>query len=118
MAHYAKLDENNIVLQVVVISNEDEMKNGVEDETTGISFCQKLFNYPYWKKTSYNNKLRKRYAGIGFYYDEQHDAFIPSKPFDSWIFDENELNWTAPVEKPTNGNWFWDEEMLSWVAYE
>lgn len=118
MAHYAKLDENNIVTQVVVIDNNDELKNGVEDEQTGIEFCQKLFGYPNWKKTSYNNKLRKRYAGIGYTYSQEFDAFIPPKPFDSWIFDEQELNWKATVEKPTNGNWFWDEEMLSWVAYE
>jgi len=116
MAHYAKLDENNIVLEVVVIDDNDEMKNGVTDEETGIQFCQSLFNYPNWKKTSYNNNIRKRYAGIGFTYNSQYDAFIPPKPFNSWLFDEEELNWKAPVPIPDNVNpYYWNENTTGWI---
>ena len=116
MAHYAKLDEKNIVLEVVVIDDNNEMKNGVTDEETGIQFCQSLLNYLTWKKTSYNNNIRKRYAGIGFTYNLQYDAFIPPKPFNSWLFDEAELNWKAPLPIPdSNNQYYWDENTTSWI---
>lgn len=114
MAHYAKLDENNIVQQVVVVSNEHEIKNGIEDETTGIAFCVALTGHQNWKKTSYNNNIRKQYASIGFTYDPIKDVFISPRPYPSWNLDEN-LDWQPPVPKPQDGNiYVWSEFTLSW----
>jgi hypothetical protein len=119
MAHYARLDENNVVTQVIVVSNQDEMKNGVEDEATGIAFCAALTGHSYWKKTSYNNNIRRRYAGIGYRYDEMRDAFITPQPFPSWTLDEN-ADWQAPVPMPESENMFytWDEEGQQWIGME
>lgn len=96
MAHFAELDENNIVLRVIVVSNEMILdENGKESELVGISFCQSLFGgNTKWVQTSYNGNFRKNYAGIGFTYDLQKDAFIPPKPNDgNWIFNEETCNW-------------------------
>lgn len=79
MAHFAKLDESNIVTEVIVVHNNELLDNGVELEAKGIAFCQSLFG-GIWKQTSYNGNIRKNYAGIGFTYDEQRDAFIGPKP--------------------------------------
>ena len=119
MAHYARLDENNVVTQVIVVGNQDEMKNGVEDEAAGIAFCAALTGHPYWKKTSYNNNIRRRYAGIGYRYDEMRDAFITPQPFPSWTLDEN-ADWQAPVPMPESENMFytWDEEGQQWIGME
>lgn len=116
MAHYAKLDENNIVTQVIVIGNQDEMKDGVEDEETGIAFCAALTGHQNWIKTSYNNNIRKRYAGIGYTYDESKDAFIPPKLYPSWILNDD-LTWEAPIPMPDdNQRYIWDEMYLKWRA--
>lgn len=95
MAYYAELNENNIVLRVVAISNEDCMdENGNEVEQLGIDRCLELFKTGNWKKTSYNGNIRKNYAGIGFFYDEQRDAFIDQKPDgEGWFLDENTCIW-------------------------
>lgn len=95
MAHFAQLDENNTVIQVIVVSN-DIIKdaNGNEVEELGISFCKKLLGEnTNWKQTSYNNNFRVRYAGIGYTYNETLDAFIPPKPFNSWVLDEDIADW-------------------------
>ena len=114
MAHFAQL-ENNIVKQVIVVSNEDTSdENGVENEEIGIAFCSNLLGGT-WKQTSYNAKIRKNYAGIGYTYDEGRDAFIPPKPFNSWLLDENTCQWKAPVDYPTDGKRYtWNEETLTW----
>lgn len=127
MASFAKLD-NNIVINVVSVVNEVlQDSNGVEQEQLGIDFLKKLYNEPnaIWKQTSYNTRggthnnngipFRKNHASIGYTYDEEKDAFIPPKPFDSWILNENTCLWEAPVNKPEDGNrYVWNEQTLSW----
>ena len=118
MAHFAQLDENNIVLQVIVVSNADTSdENGVEREELGIVFCQSLLgDDTAWRQTSYNRRIRKNYAGIGYKYDEVRDAFIPPKPYYSWVLNEDTAIWEPPVPKPSNGKIYdWDELMASWV---
>lgn len=116
MAHFAQLDENNFVLQVIVVhDNELKDDNGIESEEKGIAFCQSLFPGTAWKQTSYNSKIRKNYAGIGHYYDAERDAFISPKPYPSWILNEEFCRWDPPVPKPNDGQFYqWDEETLSW----
>lgn len=116
MAHFAQLDENNVVTQVIVVHNNELMENGVEVEAKGIAFCQSLFPGTNWRQTSYNGSIRKNYAGIGFTYDAQRDAFIPPQPFLSWLLNEGACQWEAPVPYPTDGKTYrWDEPTLSWV---
>ena len=108
MAHFAQIDENNIVLQVLVVHNDYE--------TDGANFlAQELKLGGEWIQTSYNHSIRKNFAGIGFYYDRQRDAFIPPKPFDSWILDEETCRWEAPIPYPNEGRWDWNEELGNWV---
>lgn len=116
MAHFAELDENNIVKQVIVISNQELLdENGDESESKGISFCKSLFGGE-WVQTSYNGTFRKNYAGIGFSYDSELDAFIPPKPFSAWILNE-ECQWVPPIDKPDDGgSYFWDDSKNEWVA--
>lgn len=116
MAHFAEIDETNTVLQVIVVHNNELLEDGVESEAKGIAFCQSLFGGN-WVQTSYNGNIRKNYAGIGFTYDADRDAFIPPKPFDSWILNEDTCLWEAPVPYPSDGSIYsWDEENQEWVA--
>ena len=119
MAHFAKLGPGNVVEQVIVVDNRDTADaNGVEKEYIGAAFCEKLFGGT-WKQTSYNGNKRKNYAGIGYTYDEQRDAFIPPKTYASWVLDEATCNWKAPVDMPTDGQMYsWDEATTSWVAQQ
>jgi len=114
MAHFAKL-ENNVVKQVIVVSNQDILdEKGQESEEVGIAFCSNLLGGT-WKQTSYNGKIRKNYAGVGYTYDEGRDAFIPAKPFASWLLDEGTAQWKAPVAMPTDDKRYtWNEETKSW----
>lgn len=115
MAHYAKISDQNIVEQVIVVSNEDELKDGAECEEQGIAFCQSLFGKnTKWKKTSYNGKIRGNYAGIGYTYDPIKDAFISPKPYDSWVLNDN-IQWSPPIPYPDDGKMYaWKEETQSW----
>ena len=99
MAHFACLDENNVVTQVIVVSNEDTSdSNGVEVEEIGVAFCKKLLGADTnWKQTSYKNNMRVRYAGIGYSYNEELDAFVPPIPFSSWILNEETADWESPL---------------------
>jgi hypothetical protein len=116
MAHFAQLDENNVVLQVIVVHNNELLDNGVESEAKGIAFCQTLFPGTSWKQTSYNANIRKNYAGVGFTYDAQRDAFIPPKPFPSWVLNETTCQWGAPLPYPQDGKQYvWGEATVSWV---
>jgi hypothetical protein len=118
MAHFAELDENNIVLRVIVVSNADTSDvNGVEREEIGVAFCHSLFgSSTVWKQTSYNGNIRKNYAGIGYSYDASSDAFIPPKPFPSWVLNEQTCVWDAPVAYPDDGkDYRWDEPTTSWI---
>lgn len=118
MAHYAKINENNIVEQVIVINNDKELINGIEDENAGVAFCISLTGHQNWKKTSYNGNIRKQYAGIGFTYDPVKDVFVSPKPYPSWTLDDNS-DWQAPTPKPEDNNIYrWDESTLSWVLVE
>ena len=113
MAHFAKLD-GNTVTQVIVVANAELMDNGAESEAKGIAFCQSLFGGE-WKQTSYNGSIRKNYAGIGYTYDQERDAFIEPKPYPSWVLNEATCRWDAPVPMPTdNKPYFWNETNQSW----
>jgi hypothetical protein len=115
MAHYAQIDENNIVTQVIVIDNKDTADaNGVEKEYIGAAFCERLFGGT-WKQTSYNGNIRKNYAGIGYTYNADIDAFVAPKPYASWTLDAN-AQWQAPTAMPTDGKMYsWNEETQTWV---
>lgn len=118
MAHFAQLDENNVVTQVIVVSNNDCQINGVETEEAGIVFCKSLFGpTTKWRQTSYNGNIRKNYAGIGFTYDADRDAFIPPKTFPSWVLDEATCLWNAPVPMPSEvgKRYLWDEALVTWA---
>jgi hypothetical protein len=117
MAHFAQLNEENLVTQVIVVANQDTAdKDGVENEAIGAAFCTNLLGGN-WKQTSYNGNIRKNYAGIGYKYDEALDAFIPPQPFASWTLDETTCQWKSPVDYPTDGaRYTWNEETTSWDA--
>lgn len=118
MAHFAQLDENNTVIQVIVVNNNELLdENGVEQEIKGVQFCQSLFGADTrWKQTSYNESIRKNFAGVGYTYNEELDAFISKKTFDSWILNEETCKWNAPTPKPQdNKPYQWDEATLSWI---
>jgi len=115
MAHFAKLGTGNIVEQVIVVSNDIAIS-----EQAGSDFINKLYNTrDVWKQTSYNNNIRKNFAGIGYQYDQTRDAFIPPKPFNSWVLNEDTCLWEAPITKPNNDNIYnWNEQNLSWDIIE
>lgn len=117
MAHYAFLDDNNVVTQVIVGVDEWEERNGITDweayyaERKG----QRCV------RTSYNGNIRKNYAGIGFTYDDDRDAFIPPKPYPSWLLDEDTCQWQPPIPYPesqTGDIYDWDEEAADWVLIQ
>jgi len=127
MAHFAKLDENNIVLQVIVVNDLYE--------ADGENWCKELFGTNSWKQTSYNTRggvhyaansnspdggtaFRKNYAGIGYSYNPTLDAFIPPQPFPSWILDETTCQWNSPVPYPDSGIHTWNEDTESWDLAE
>jgi hypothetical protein len=126
MASFAKIGLNNKVIEVLSVVNEVlHDSNGVEQEVNGIDFLTKLTGYPVWKQTSYNTHggvhsfggtpFRKNHAGIGYTYDEDRDAFIPPKPFNSWVLNEDTCLWNAPVAKPNDENMYsWNESTLTW----
>jgi len=126
MAHFAKIDENNIVTRVVVVCNTDTSDNqGNEVEEIGQQFLKNLYGQETnWIKASYNSTIRKNYPGNGYKYDEALDAFIPPKPYDSWILDEITYQYVAPVPFPegvtaeSGITYRWDEESLSWQENE
>lgn len=116
MAHFAQLDGHNIVQQVIVISNKELLNNEHESEEKGIAFCKSLFGGT-WVQTSYNGNFRKNFAGIGYSYDSVRDAFIPPKPFNSWVLDESTCQWHSPVPKPADGKIYtWNETTKTWVS--
>lgn len=119
MAHFAEIDHLNQVLRVIVVDNKDTSDAfGVEKEHIGAAFCERLFGGT-WKQTSYNGNFRKNYAGIGFTYDARLDAFIPPKPFNSWVLNEFTCQWQAPMPMPNDGQMYsWDEDTTSWVLVE
>jgi hypothetical protein len=130
MASFAKIGLNNKVIEVLSVNNEVlKDADGIEQENIGIDFLTKLTGYPVWKQTSYNTHggvhssggtpLRKNHAGIGYTYDEDRDAFIPKKPFNSWILNETTCLWNAPVVMPQDDfQYTWNESTLTWDIVE
>ena len=112
MAHFAKLGVGNKILKVEVVSN-----NIATTEQAGVDFLRNLYNdqNAQWFQTSYNNNIRKNFAGIDYTYDQARDAFIEPKPFNSWTLNETTCNWESPVVKPDDGqNYVWNEENQQW----
>lgn len=107
MAHFAEIDENNIVQRVLVVDNTLEHR-GADFLANDLGLAGN------WIQTSYNNNFRKQFAGIGYTYDANADVFITPKPFPSWSLDEN-FDWQPPIPRPKNGLWYWDEPSLSWL---
>jgi hypothetical protein len=130
MASFAKIGLNNKVIEVLSLVNEVlHDSNGIEQEVNGIDFLTKLTGYPVWKQTSYNTHggvhnnggtpLRKNHAGIGYTYDEDRDAFIPKKPFNSWVLNETTCLWESPIPYPQDNNRYnWNEQNQSWDLIE
>ena len=137
MASFAKIGLNNKVIEVLSVHNNELLdSNGVEQENIGIDFLTKLTGWAIWKQTSYNTNagvhnnggtpLRKNHAGIGYTYDEDRDAFIPIKPYNSWVLNETTCLWEAPVVKPEltqeqidNESYYsWNEETKQWDLNE
>ena len=127
MAHFAQLDENNVVTQVIVIGNEQLkatvvtevdgflVAQTVESEAKGVDFCKTLYGADtVWKQTSYNNKFRGNFAGIGMKYYPEHDVFMPPCPYPSWVINSATAKWEAPVAKPDCKRYEWDESTVSW----
>jgi hypothetical protein len=126
MASFAKIGLNNKVIEVLSVVNEVlHDSNGIEREDIGIDFLTKLTGYPLWVQTSYNTfggvhnnggtPLRKNHAGIGYTYDEDRDAFIPKKPYNSWILNESTCLWESPIPYPQDNNKYnWNEQNQSW----
>ena len=117
MAHFAKLDDNNVVLAVHVVNNDVITIDGVESEQTGIDFLTDLHGHSNWKQTSYNAKgggFRKNFAGIGYIYNSDIDAFHTPKPYPSWSLDVETAIWQPPIPRPEDGHWEWDEESQVW----
>ena len=126
MAHFAKLNSDSQVIQVVVVDNLNITDGtGTEKEEIGVAFLEGLFGAEpgiVWKQTSYNGNMRKNYAGIGYTYDAIRDAFIPPKPFPSWVLNEGTCQWEAPVPMPLDAGtgtppklYNWNEEAVNWV---
>ena len=124
MAHFCKLDENNIVTQVIVVDNKDvtDPFTGQEDEILGIAFCKKLLGGN-WVQTSYNSTIRKRYAGIGYKFEKALDAFVAPKPYESWVLNTETIDWESPLgpapelteaEVEAGSRYEWDEENTQW----
>ena len=109
MAHYAFLDKNNIVTKVIVGVLENELIEGLDPETWYSNFTGQIC-----KRTSYNNKIRKQYAGIGYYYDAVNDVFIAPQPYPSWALDDD-FNWQPPTPMPTKGMCYWNEAEQVWI---
>ena len=116
MATFAKIGLNNKVIEVLSVhNNELKDSNGVEQEVNGIDFLTKLTGWAIWKQTSYNGNIRKNHAGIGYTYDEDRDAFIPPKPFNSWILNEDTCQWEPPVARPVDDKIYdWNETDQQW----
>lgn len=125
MAHFAEINNENQVLRVIVVGDNDcKDQNGQESEEIGIQFCKSLLGEETnWKQTSYNKNIRKNYAAVGYFYDEAKDAFIPPRPFESWILNENTCLWEPPVAIPSQEEgkfipYVWSEEKQNWINLE
>ena len=120
MATFAKIGLNSKVISTLSVHNNELLdSNEIEQEVNGITFLTNLTGWSIWVQTSYNGNFRKNHAGIGYTYDEDRDAFIPKKPFNSWVLNEDTCLWEAPVAMPTtelkdNQYYSWNESILNW----
>jgi len=121
MAHFAEINDNNIVTRVIVIHNNEITVDGQELEFKGIDFCEGLFGHRNWVQTSYNGNIRYNFAGVGYTWDSDNDAFYAPQPYASWSLDENFI-WQAPVPYPDDASpekiYEWDEDNLTWKVVE
>lgn len=115
MAHFVELNNDNVVIRGIVVHNNELLDDGIEVEQKGIDFCVAHYGGT-WIQTSYNNNIRKQYAGIGYTYDAVNDVFITPQPYSSWSLNNN-FDWQPPTPKP-EGDWSWDESTLSWIEIE
>jgi hypothetical protein len=118
MAHFAEIDENNIVTRVIVINNTELLDGEQESETKGIDFCESLYGHRNWVQTSFNGNIRYNYAGVGDIWDSENEAFYAPQPFSSWSLDENFI-WQPPVAYPvieegSSDVYTWNEETQTW----
>lgn len=121
MAHFARINKDWIVEEVIVVANDVLLdEQGIECDWLGEQFCQQLFGtYTKWIQTSYNGNKYKNFAGIGYTFDPYRNAFIPPKPYPSWVLEENTCLWEAPIPYPEDGKTYaWDEDSLSWRLIE
>lgn len=121
MAHFAKLNEHNVVIDVNVVNNSDcDDLPFPQSELVGVAFLtQWSGGYTNWKQTSYNANFRKNYAGIGYIYDATLDAFIPPKPYPSWLLNTQTCQWESPILYPSDGKMYaWDETTQSWLLIQ
>ena len=119
MAHFAEINENNKVTRVVVIHNNEISVDGQESEIKGIDFCESLYGHRNWVQTSYNGNFRYNFAGVGFTWDPDNDAFYAPQPFPSWVLNEN-YKWESSVPMPDDSEkiYKWDEDNLTWKVVE
>ena len=118
MAHFAELDENNTVLQVIVVHNNELLDGEIESEAKGVEFCSTLFGHTNWVQTSYNHNIRKQFAAAGYTYDSDSDVFVAPQPYPSWSLDDN-FDWQAPTPMPEDDNLYnWNEETQNWDLVE
>ena len=116
MAHFAKLDDNNVVLAVHVVNNDVITVDGAESEQAGIDFLTSLYGHSNWKQASYNKIFRKNYPGNGYIYMQDIDAFVPPKPFLTWVVNAETGQWEPPIPYPTDGKKYeWFEPNQQWV---
>ena len=118
MAHFAEIDENNTVLQVIVVHNNELLDGETESEAKGVGFCSTLFGHTNWVQTSYNSNIRKQFAAAGYTYDSDKDIFVAPQPYPSWSLDDNS-DWQAPTPMPEDDNMYsWNEDTQSWDLVE
>jgi len=119
MAHFAELDENNVVTKVIVVHNNELLDDeGQENEAKGVEFCSTLYGHTNWVQTSYNDSVRKQFAGTGYTYDSDSDIFVAPQPYPSWSLDDNS-DWQAPTPMPEDDNKYsWNEDTQSWDLVE
>ena len=121
MAHFAEINENNIVTRVIVVHNNEITVDGQELEFKGIDFCEGLFGHRNWVQTSYNGNIRYNFAGVGYTWDSDNDAFYAPQPYASWSLNEDYI-WEASVPYPEDASpekiYEWDEDNLTWKVVE
>ena len=118
MAHFAELDENNTVLQIIVVHNNELLDGEIESEAKGVEFCSTLFGHTNWVQTSYNHNIRKQFAAAGYTYDSYSDVFVAPQTYPSWSLDDNS-DWQAPTPMPEDDNMYsWNEETQNWDLVE